>query len=92
MFSRTKCSVERDYIMSEAKIFNNGESQVVILPKECRFDLNQKVIIKKIGYMVVMVPEDIVNRLFESGSGSASPVSLLEGRLQDFQEEKNRDY
>ncbi len=76
--------------MNEAKIFNNGGSQAVRLPKECRFDPGQKVIIKKIGYMVVMVPEDKINILFESSFGGASPDFFVEGRVQDFQSEREQ--
>ena len=74
--------------MNVAKIFNNGGSQAVRLPKECRFDPDQKVIIKKIGYMVVMVPEDKINILFESSYGGVSPDFFVEGRVQDFQDER----
>ncbi len=75
--------------MNEAKIFNNGGSQAVRLPKDCRFDPDQKVIIKKIGYMVVMIPEDKINMLFESGFGSASPDFYIEGRIQEAQDERS---
>ena len=75
--------------MSIAKIFNNGGSQAVRLPKECRFEPDQKVIIKKIGYMVVMAPEDKVNALFGSSFGSASPDFFVEGRVQDIQDERD---
>ena len=75
--------------MNVAKIFNNGGSQAVRLPKECRFDTDQKVIIKKIGYMVVMVPEDKINILFESSYGGASPDFFAEGRVQGLQDERD---
>ena len=75
--------------MNEAKLFYNGGSQAVRLPKECRFDPEQKIMIKKIGYMVVMVPEDKINLLVESGFGGASPDFFVEGRVQDFQGERN---
>ena len=75
--------------MNVAKIFNNGGSQAVRLPKECRFDPDQKVIIKKIGYMVVMVPEDKINILFESSYGGASPDFFVEGRVQDLPDERD---
>ena len=75
--------------MNVAKIFNNGGSQAVRLPKECRFDPDQKVIIQKIGYMVVMVPEDKINILFESSYGGASPDFFVEGRVQDLQDERD---
>lgn len=75
--------------MNEAKIFYNGGSQAVRLPKDCRFDPEQKIVIKKIGYMVVMFPEDKINLLVESGFGAASPDFFVEGREQDFQGERN---
>ena len=74
--------------MYEAKMFDNGGSQAVILPKECHFDLGQEVIIKKMGYMVVMVPEDKINYLFGLGFGGASPDFFAEGRVQDLQGER----
>lgn len=76
--------------MNEAKIFNNGGSQAVRLPKDCRFDPDQKILIKRIGCMVVMVPEDKINFLVESGFGQATPDFFTEGRKQDFPEERDR--
>ena len=43
--------------MQTAKIFINGRSQAVRLPKEFRFSGNA-VFIKKIGNMVVLLPKD----------------------------------
>lgn len=43
--------------MHIAKIFQNGRSQAVRLPKEYRFD-SEDVYIKKIGNMVVLIPKD----------------------------------
>ncbi|MBW1892300.1 MAG: antitoxin [Deltaproteobacteria bacterium] len=43
--------------MQTAKIFINGRSQAVRLPKEFRFSSND-VFIKKIGKMVVLLPKD----------------------------------
>jgi len=43
--------------MQTAKIFINGRSQAVRLPKEFRFSGND-VFIKKIGKMVVLLPKD----------------------------------
>ena len=43
--------------MQTAKIFINGRSQAVRLPKEFRFSDND-VFIKKIGNMVVLIPKD----------------------------------
>ena len=43
--------------MQTAKIFLNGRSQAVRLPKDFRFTEND-VFIKKIGNMVVLLPKD----------------------------------
>ncbi len=43
--------------MQTAKIFLNGRSQAVRLPKDFRFSDND-VFIKKIGRMVVLLPKD----------------------------------
>ena len=41
--------------MLTAKIFKNGQSQAVRLPKECRFN-DDEVNIKKIGNLVILYP------------------------------------
>lgn len=52
--------------MKTAKIFQNGQSQAVRLPKEFRFDDNE-VFIKKTGNVVQLIPRsDSWNSLFES--------------------------
>jgi antitoxin VapB len=43
--------------MNTAKIFQNGRSQAVRLPKEYRFD-SDDVYIKKIGKLVVLIPKE----------------------------------
>ena len=43
--------------MQTAKLFTNGRSQAVRLPKELRFS-GSDVFIKKIGKMVVLLPKD----------------------------------
>lgn len=52
--------------MKTAKIFQNGQSQAVRLPKEFRFDDNE-VFIKKTGNVVQLIPRcDSWNSLFSS--------------------------
>jgi len=52
--------------MKTAKIFQNGQSQAVRLPKEFRFD-DSEVFIKKSGNVVQLIPRsDSWNSLFES--------------------------
>lgn len=43
--------------MMTAKVFENGRSQAVRLPKECRFD-SDEVIVNKIGDILLLVPPE----------------------------------
>jgi antitoxin VapB len=43
--------------MATAKLFKNGQSQAVRLPKEFRFE-GQEVYIRRIGRSVLLVPKD----------------------------------
>jgi antitoxin VapB len=53
-------------MMRIAKLFKNGRSQAVRLPKEFRFEGTQ-VLIKKVGNAVVLIPEqDPWQTLFDS--------------------------
>ena len=52
--------------MKTAKLFQNGRSQAVRLPKEFRFEGN-KVFVKKIGNVVALIPyQDPWQALFDS--------------------------
>jgi antitoxin VapB len=42
-------------VMKRARLFRNGQSQAVRLPKECRFD-GEFVYVKKSGNAVVLLP------------------------------------
>ena len=67
-------------MMRTAKLFKNGRSQAVRLPKEFRFEGTQ-VFIKKVGNMVVLIPEqDSWQTLFDS----------LEQFSDDFMESRNQ--
>jgi antitoxin VapB len=43
--------------MQTAKIFINGRSQAVRLPKDCRFS-GDEVFVNKIGKIVLLIPKD----------------------------------
>ena len=43
--------------MEIAKVFNNGGSQAVRLPKGCRFDQDE-VLANRIGKIVILMPKD----------------------------------
>jgi antitoxin VapB len=44
-------------MLATAKLFQNGQSQAVRLPKEFRFKNLKEVFIKKINGMVVLIPK-----------------------------------
>jgi len=62
--------------MTTAKLFQNGRSQAVRLPKEFRFDDNEEeVIIKKLGKAVVLVSKSELKNVF-LGSLSKFPTNF----------------
>ncbi len=64
--------------METAKIFMNGRSEAVRLPKECRFR-SKEVYIKKLGDMVLLIPKDKIWDVF---------VNSLDGFSEDFMSER----
>ena len=52
--------------MDTAKLFQNGQSQAVRLPKEYRFE-GDEVAIKKIGNAVILLPLDNPWQVMEEG-------------------------
>lgn len=52
--------------METAKVFMNGRSQAVRLPKDCRFG-DKEVYIKKVGDMVLLVPKGRTWEVFMAG-------------------------
>jgi antitoxin VapB len=66
--------------MNKAKLFKNGSSQAVRLPKEFKFQ-GDEVYVKKIGRLVVLIPkEDPWDSLVQS----------LEGFSDDFLAERKQ--
>jgi len=51
--------------MDIAKIFKNGRSQAVRLPKEYRFN-DSEVFVKKIDDIVILIPKDSAWKTFET--------------------------
>ncbi len=48
-------------MITTAKLFKNGQSQAVRLPKEFRFDNLKEVFIKKVNGMVILIPKSNKN-------------------------------
>ena len=74
--------------MMTAKLFENGRSQAVRLPKEFRFS-GDEVAVNKIGDIVILMPKD------NKWSGFLSSLSLFtedfmeDGRGENFLQERD---
>ena len=69
------------FIILTAKLFENGRSQAVRLPKEYRFKGND-VFIKKVGDAVILVPIDKEWEVFLHGLNNFSKDFMLKERIQ----------
>ncbi len=67
--------------MMTAKIFENGRSQAVRLPKECRFS-DEEVAVNKIGDIVMLIPKE------NKWSGFLNSLDLFS---EDFMSDGRRD-
>ena len=67
--------------MDTAKLFPNGRSQAVRLPKKYAF-AGEEVYIKKISGMVILIPKDDPWRPFRDSLGKFSDDFMEIGRLQ----------
>lgn len=67
--------------METAKIFPNGQSQAVRLPKGCRF-AGDEVYAQKLGDAVLLIPKDKVWEVFMGGLNSFSDDYLRDGRAE----------
>ena len=74
--------------METAKLFNNGNSQAVRLPKEYRFS-GTEVGIKKIGNITILFPVDQAWDTFLDGLNGFTDDFLSSGR--QTQPEQERD-
>lgn len=70
-----------------AKVFENGRSQAVRLPKECCFDC-EEVIVKRIGDLVILAPKDKKWDLFMQGIEMMSNDFMKDGREAYNQQER----
>lgn len=71
-------------LMDTAKLFKNGKSQAIRLPKEYRFR-GTKVFIKKIGNAVVLIPEQDSWQSLTESIGMFSDDFMAEREQPDTQ-------
>lgn len=73
--------------MDTAKIFENGRSQAVRLPKKFRFDADE-VIVQQLGAAVILVPKESVWQTFLDGLNGFTSDIFEDGRNQGVQKER----
>jgi len=73
--------------MQTARLFANGRSQAVRLPKECQFE-GENVYIQKVGDAVILFPVDKEWEVFLHGLNSFSDDFMAGGRMQGNGQER----
>jgi len=74
--------------MKTARLFINGRSQAVRLPKEYKFQ-GESVYVQKVGEAIILVPFDKEWEVFMHGLNGFSDDFMSEGRLQDKDQERD---
>jgi antitoxin VapB len=77
------------HIMQTAKLFQNGRSQAVRLPKEFQFK-GREVFIQKHGDAVLLIPHEKAWKVFLEGLSSFSADFMQEGRNQGKDQKRAR--
>ena len=75
--------------MQTARLFTNGRSQAVRLPKEYQF-IGENVYIQRVGEAVILFPVDKEWEVFLHGLNSFSDDFMSEGRLQGTDQEREK--
>lgn len=73
--------------MEIAKVFENGRSQAVRLPKKFRFDVDE-VIVQRLGNAIMLVPDNMVWETFLNGINSFSEDIFENGRDSEIPNER----
>lgn len=73
--------------METAKLFQNGRSQAVRLPKEYNFS-GTEVLIQKVGASVILFPKDQVWETFLQGLYGFTEDFMSDGRQQPEMQER----
>ncbi|MBQ6025207.1 MAG: antitoxin [Lachnospiraceae bacterium] len=73
--------------MMTAKVFENGRSQAIRLPKECRFT-SDEVMVNKIGDIVILLPKQNKWDSFMRAIDMFSDDFMVDGRATDMVQER----
>lgn len=74
--------------MNTAKVFENGRSQAVRLPKEFRFSCGE-VFVQRVGDAVMLIPKEAAWNTFLEGIDGFSDDFLADGREPEVQTERD---
>ena len=74
-------------LMMTAKVFKNGRSQAIRLPKECRFS-SDEVVVNKIGDIVILLPKQNKWESFMRAIDMFSEDFMEDGRTTDIVQER----
>ncbi|MCP3905401.1 MAG: AbrB/MazE/SpoVT family DNA-binding domain-containing protein [Planctomycetes bacterium] len=74
-------------MVATAKIFTNGASQAVRLPKEFRFDVNE-VCVQRIGSAVLLFPREDAWELFRESLGAVDDDFMADRKQPPKAEER----
>ena len=74
--------------MMTAKVFKNGRSQAIRLPKECRFS-SDEVMVNKIGDIVILLPKENKWDSFMRAIDLFSDDFMADGRTRDSAQERD---
>lgn len=74
--------------MEVAKIFENGRSQAVRLPKQFRFS-GEEVFVQKLGGAVLLVPKEAAWQTFLNGLNSFTDDFFEDGRITEMPTERD---
>ena len=74
-------------MMDTAKVFENGRSQAVRLPKKFRFNVDE-VVVQQLGDAVLLAPKESVWKIFMDGLEGFTSDIFENGRDQGVQRER----
>ena len=69
-------------LMETAKVFENGRSQAIRLPKKFRFT-GDEVVVQRLGHAVILIPKEETWQTFMDGINSFTEDIFEDGRSQD---------
>jgi antitoxin VapB len=76
--------IMEEFAMQTARLFTNGNSQAVRLPKEFRFN-DDEVIIKKVGNAVVLLPKHYAYEDLKALLEEVGPLAVERGQPEEEQ-------